>query len=61
MDRIDSEGFSTLTVANYSSILKLNPDLRRKLLISLVEYYQLQLEGFGEVKSLPVLMDVFSA
>ncbi len=61
MDPVDSKGFSALVGADYSSSLELHSDLRRRLLKSLVEYYRLQLEGFGEVKSLPVLMDVFSA
>lgn len=33
---------------------------RRKLLYSIVEYYQIQLEGLGEIKSLPVLVEIFS-
>jgi len=36
-----------------------NPD-RRKLLYAIIEYYQIQLEGFGEIKSLPVLVEIFS-
>lgn len=33
---------------------------RRKLLYSIIEYYQIQLEGLGEIKSLPVLIEIFS-
>lgn len=33
---------------------------RRKLLQGLVEYYQIHLEGLGEIKSLPVLIEIFS-
>ncbi|NEN22119.1 DNA repair protein RecO [Cryomorpha ignava] len=33
---------------------------RRKLLHALVEYYQIHLEGLGEIKSLPVLIEIFS-
>lgn len=33
---------------------------RRKLLHGLVEYYQIHLEGLGEIKSLPVLIEIFS-
>jgi len=60
LDRSDSQGFYALIGADYSSSIELKSDLRRRLLKSLVEYYRLQLEGFGEVKSLPVLMEVFS-
>jgi len=33
---------------------------RRKLLRGLIEYYQIHLEGLGEIKSLPVLIEIFS-
>lgn len=33
---------------------------RRKLLHGLVEYYQIHLEGLGEIKSLPILIEIFS-
>jgi len=33
---------------------------RRKLLHALVEFYQIHLEGLGEIKSLPVLIEIFS-
>ena len=33
---------------------------RRALLHTIVEYYQLHLEGLGEIKSLPVLIEIFS-
>ena len=61
LDRDESFEFSTLTRADYSSSLRIHPDMRRRLLTSIVEYYRLHLEGFGEVKSLPILIEVFSA
>jgi hypothetical protein len=61
LDRDESFEFSTLTRADYSSSLRIHSHMRRKLLTSIVEYYRLQLEGFGEVKSLPILIEVFSA
>jgi DNA repair protein RecO (recombination protein O) len=33
---------------------------RRAMLNTIVEYYQIHLEGLGPIKSLPVLIDVFS-
>ncbi len=33
---------------------------RRALLHTIIEYYQLHLEGLGEIKSLPVLIEIFS-
>lgn len=61
IDRDESSAFYELTQADYSSTLKISPEMRRRLLNSIVEYYRLHLEGFGEVKSLPILIEVFSA
>lgn len=61
MDSEESQAFYALKRADYSSILEIKPKMRRGLLTSIVEYYRLHLEGFGEVKSLPVLIEVFSA
>ncbi|MGB6034924.1 MAG: DNA repair protein RecO [Cryomorphaceae bacterium] len=61
IDSEESKAFYELQGAGYSSILKIKPEMRRRLLTSIVEYYRLHLEGFGEVKSLPVLIEVFSA
>ncbi|HKL40678.1 MAG TPA: DNA repair protein RecO [Cryomorphaceae bacterium] len=60
IDREESSAFYKIMRANYSSSLKIQPEERRRLIYSIVEYYRLHLEGFGEVKSLPVLIEVFS-
>ena len=39
--------------------LKLNHSIRNSLLMILVEYYQVHLGGLGQIKSLPVLQNVF--
>lgn len=49
-----------LMAADYDSELKQSSADNRRALIFLVDYYKLHLEGFGEVKSLPILIDVFS-
>jgi DNA repair protein RecO (recombination protein O) len=41
-------------------VLQRNNASRRALLNAIVEYYQIHLEGLGQIKSLPVLVDVFS-
>jgi len=61
LDLDESMALSHLISADYSSTLRIHSAMRRSLLTSIVEYYQLQLEGFGEVKSLPILIEVFSA
>lgn len=60
LNRDESAAFSHLIRADYSSPLRIQPVLRRVLLTAMVDYYRLHLEGFGEVKSLPVLIEVFS-
>lgn len=56
----ESEAWSRLVSADYQDEIRLNPEMRRKMLNAVVDYYRLHLEGFGEVKSLPVLIEVFS-
>lgn len=46
--------------SNFDSKFELTNVARRKLLHGLVEYYQLQLEGFGNLKSLPIMMEIFA-
>ncbi len=58
----EAELFSDLTDYSLENMgnLKLNHDLRNQLLNQLVQYYQLHLPGFGELKSLDVLRAVLS-
>ena len=60
IDPEESLAFYEIMLATYSSSLKIQPEMRRRLITSIVEYYRLHLEGFGEVKSLPILIEVFS-
>jgi DNA repair protein RecO (recombination protein O) len=53
--------WSALKDAEYGKEPRVKPDEKRAMLRFIVDYYRLHLEGFGEVKSLPVLLDVFSA
>jgi DNA repair protein RecO (recombination protein O) len=60
LDQDVSRHFAELISSEYDTEIRMIASVRRKLLWALVEYYRLHLEGFGEVKSLPVLMEVFS-
>lgn len=60
LDQGESMSFARLFSSKYDGTLKMSSSMRRKLLNALVDYYRLHLEGFGEVKSLPILIEVFS-
>lgn len=61
MDEDESNLFNILINADFADRLPMSNTQRRKLLTRLIEYYQLHLEGLGEIKSLPILIEVFSA
>ncbi len=61
LDKSGSALFFTLSQAEFGASLNLNQKDRRELLPRMIEYYQLHLEGMGEIKSLAVLTDVFAA
>lgn len=60
LDRDESAAVASIIKSEYDTEIKIATSARREILKALVEYYRLHLEGFGEVKSLPVLMEVFS-
>ncbi|MEM9051797.1 MAG: DNA repair protein RecO [Bacteroidota bacterium] len=60
LDLIESDDLSAVMIAEYGSPLSFNQERKRKALDFLVEYYRLHLEGFGELKSLGVLKEVFA-
>jgi hypothetical protein len=60
LDQTNSLLFHRAFSSDYSTELGLKAAERRTMLHSMVEYYQLQLEGFGKIKSLQVLSEVFS-
>jgi DNA repair protein RecO (recombination protein O) len=60
MDPDLSLAFYQLSKAEFDSEIRVGNQLRRAVLEKLVEYYQLHLEGMGDVKSLQVLTEVFS-
>ncbi len=61
LDEDESSLFSLLMNADFAERLPISNLQRRKLLNRLIEYYQLHLEGLGEIKSLPILIEVFSS
>lgn len=56
----EAASFFELTTSNFESKLNFNNVLRRNLLKTMVEFYQIHLEGLGEIKSLPILIEIFS-
>lgn len=56
-----TEMFHQLLVTSFSNLYKLSftANQRRKLLNILITYYQLHLPGFGEIKSMEVLQQLF--
>jgi len=56
-----SEMFHQLSVISFNKMdeLSFSANQRRKMLNTLITYYQLHLTGFGEVKSLEVLQQLF--
>jgi DNA repair protein RecO (recombination protein O) len=48
----------SLLVSEYNNIIKINNRSRRKLLDLLIQYYSLQIENFGEVRSIQVLKEL---
>ncbi len=61
LDKSSSNLFYQLSEVEFGQPLKFNPKERREILARLIEYYQLHLEGMGEIKSLSVLTEVFSS
>ncbi len=56
----ESASFARLASAKFGDKLSLTNLQRRSLLYRMVEYYQLHLEGMGEIKSLPILIEIFA-
>ncbi len=56
----EAASFFELTTSNFESKLIFENLLRRNLLKTMVEFYQIHLEGLGEIKSLPILIEIFS-
>jgi DNA repair protein RecO (recombination protein O) len=48
-----------LIEADYGTPIPMNHQERREILDALIKFYQLHFEGFGEIKSLSVLKEVF--
>jgi DNA repair protein RecO (recombination protein O) len=49
----------TLIHADYGAIVQMNHKMRSEILAALLKFYQLHFEGFGEVKSLMVLKEIY--
>lgn len=57
-----SEHFNTLISTNYENVhhIKLTKPERNLLLEKIIEFYQIHVDGFGQVNSLDVLKDIFN-
>lgn len=61
LDAGQSQILDQLAKVAYSDVpARITNSNRRTLLHSIVEYYQIHLEGMGEIKSLSVLSELFS-
>jgi len=56
----ESDAFTTLLKSTYDSEIKLTNEFRGRLLDGIILYYQEHVDGFGKIKSLKVLREVFS-
>lgn len=60
-DSPQSQIFSEMAAPGFDELSRqIANEQRRNLLSGIIEYYQIHLEGMGAVKSLPILMEVFS-
>ena len=62
MDKTETQLFSQLVQLKINRFpeLKINRETRKKLLLKIIEYYHQHFDSLGEIKSLPVLNEVFS-
>lgn len=62
LDREESEAFSKLLRMNYENmrLFRFSRKDRHRIIQRILEYYQLHLSNFGEVKSLEVLQELFN-
>lgn len=61
LSSVNSKSFFDLAVSDMNEkSLQISNTQRRNLLKGIIEYYQIQLEGMGNIKSLDILMEVFS-
>lgn len=56
----EATSFFNLTDSHFDSKLTFDNVQRRNMLKKIVEFYQIHLEGLGEIKSLPILIEIFS-
>ncbi len=62
LSRSQSEEFSTLFSLNFEDEKpRWTNETRRQNLQALITYYRLHLDGMGQIKSLPILEEIFSA
>lgn len=62
LDSALAQHLNALIATNYENAhhLKLSKLGRAQLLEKMIEFYQIHLDGFGEIKSLEILQDIFS-
>ena len=60
LNREETAFLAQILQAKFGDKLVVPNKVRRKLLHGIVEYFQLQLEGFGSLKSLPIMLEIFA-
>lgn len=60
LNREEAKAFDLCASSDFDVPVTSSNVVKRKVLSGIVTYYKLQLEGFGELKSLPILMELFS-
>ncbi|MCA1763585.1 MAG: DNA repair protein RecO [Cryomorphaceae bacterium] len=60
LNREETALLAQILQAKFGDKLVVPNKVRRKLLHGIVEYFQLQLEGFRSLKSLPIMLEIFA-
>lgn len=59
LPRVETAMFYRFATTDFLTEIHVEQRVKRDILTALAQYYRLHLEGFGELKSLPVLMELF--
>lgn len=60
MDNKESETFSQMIEAGFNRNIPMNRNMRKNILHHLVRYFQIHIEGMGEIRSLEILESIFA-
>lgn len=60
IERAEEEALALLLRANYTTLLDITQSQRRVLLDRMIQFYSTHIDGFGQVKSIPVLREILN-